>query len=154
MTHRMSKASSTVARALQMTAARAVSRGLETVDEIFTRFTLLVPESDSNRSVHPLQAWTSNASRHVQPCCMVTRHCHPTQSVISPQWCNPVTKQVYDLLLLLDHIQSYSWLCPACGLQSRHTRFTWPMVTSCFHGYEIHWSLTESDRVCNHAHFS
>lgn len=153
MTHRMSRASSTVARALQMTAARAVSRGLETVDEIFTRFTLLVPESDSNRSVNPLQAWTPNASRHVQPCHIVTPHCHPTRSY-PPQRCNLVTKQVYDLLLMLDHIHSYSWLCSACGWQARHTRVTWPMVTSCLHGYEVHGSLTESDRPCNHAHFS
>lgn len=47
----MSRARSTVARALQMTAARAVSRGLEAVDKIFTRFTLLVPESDRKGQV-------------------------------------------------------------------------------------------------------
>ena len=45
MTQRTSRASSTVARALQMTAARAVSRGLEAVDGILTRLTLLVPEN-------------------------------------------------------------------------------------------------------------
>lgn len=44
----MSRASSTVAKALQMTAARAVSRGLEAVDGIFTRLTLLVPENQRN----------------------------------------------------------------------------------------------------------
>lgn len=43
MTQRTSRASRTVARALQITAARAVSRGLEAVDGIFTRLTLLVP---------------------------------------------------------------------------------------------------------------
>jgi hypothetical protein len=48
MTHKMRRASSTVARALQMTAARAVSRGLEAVDAIFTRLTLLVPERHRN----------------------------------------------------------------------------------------------------------
>lgn len=48
MTQRMSRASRTVARALQMTAARAVSRGLEAVDGIFTRLTLLVPENHRN----------------------------------------------------------------------------------------------------------
>lgn len=41
MTQRMSRASRTVARALQMMAASAVSRGLEAVDAIFTRLTLL-----------------------------------------------------------------------------------------------------------------
>lgn len=45
MTQRMSRASRTVAKALQMMAARAVSLGLEAVDGIFTRLTLLVPEN-------------------------------------------------------------------------------------------------------------
>ena len=49
MTQRTSRASSTVARALQMTAARAVSRGLEAVDGILTRLTLLVPENHGDR---------------------------------------------------------------------------------------------------------
>ena len=48
MTQRMSRARRTVARALQMTAARAVSRGLEAVDGIFTRLTLLVPGNRKN----------------------------------------------------------------------------------------------------------
>lgn len=45
---RMSRASRTVAKALQITAARAVSLGLEAVDGIFTRLTLLVPKNQAN----------------------------------------------------------------------------------------------------------
>lgn len=45
---RMSRASRTVAKALQITAARAVSLGLEAVDGIFTRLTLLVPANQTN----------------------------------------------------------------------------------------------------------
>lgn len=48
MMQRMSRASRTVAKALQITAARAVSLGLEAVDGIFTRLTLLVPENQTN----------------------------------------------------------------------------------------------------------
>ncbi|TNN69761.1 hypothetical protein EYF80_019993 [Liparis tanakae] len=43
MTHRTSRASSTVARALQMTAARAMSRGLVTTEGSGTRFTRPLP---------------------------------------------------------------------------------------------------------------
>lgn len=77
-------------------------------------------------------------------------HCDalsPPLMVTFPQPCNQFIKQANDLLLLLDHINSYSWLWPACGLQSRHTRFTWPTGASSLHGYEVHWSLTESGRL-------
>ena len=53
MTHRMMRASRTVARALQITAARAVSRGLEAVDGIRTRLTLLAPGNHRAESAHP-----------------------------------------------------------------------------------------------------
>lgn len=120
MTHRMSSASSTVARALQMTAARAVSRGLEAVDEIFTRFTLLVPESDRKGQVS-----TSRASRNSKGF-----QARPTlshgDSVLSPTrvpFQNCVIRSLskfmgFLFVCFLDPIHSYSWLCPACGLQA------------------------------------
>ena len=49
MTQRTSRASSTVARALQMTAARAMSRGLEATEGRGTRFTRPLPAHTRRR---------------------------------------------------------------------------------------------------------
>lgn len=50
MTQRTSSASSTVARALQMTAARATSRGLVTTEGSGTRFTRPLPEKKKKKT--------------------------------------------------------------------------------------------------------